>query len=288
MRNALRGVIVLVVTAVLAGTAVVVGNAAQLQVNAGQLSVASAGHPCPGQRLAASAGAGADGTTGQLQVTMPASWPDACVGKTIDLAVGTGSTSVTGRLQAPAAGVKTDVTLSNSFTPTTGSPVSAVVEGWSIPVDWTYRAAATCRLTHDVTGWQNVQGVWTPILAPTQSPAGCEVQSVTAGNSWTTGGFTVQQFEVRIRNTSSREAAWAATLDFSQSPFPGWTPRGINGLGNGSGGDAWNAQAVNACSQLPRLEIVGNPGSTQVLRANERLTIAFQIVSGPAGSLVCP
>ncbi|GEN79962.1 hypothetical protein [Actinotalea fermentans] len=204
MRNALRAGIVLAVSTVVAATAVVVGNAAQLQVNGGQISVASATNPCAGQTLAVTTDAVA-GTATWIEVTTPATWPSACVGKRIDLMVLDGAQVRTASIaSAPVAGTVTPLDLSGSFTPpSTGNPVSAVVAGWSIATTWTYSPQPP------VTG---------PITPGTPET---DLRSVT----WTSV-VVGQQFCVDVTVSTTNQTSqkdWAVDLNIGQRPFNGAT-----------------------------------------------------------------
>lgn len=276
-----RGLATAALVAAVALGAVVTAAAAQLGVASAGITTSSGTHSCPGT---AAATASASPAT-SVQVTFPA----ACAGRPVSVVVLNGSTVVASGTATAAASGPTAVSVA-SFTPTASLTAASTVDGWVTTTTWSFTppAPATCALTGDVLGWATIDGRWGPIIGPPSAPTACSVTSVSAGGSWTSGGRTYRPVEVTVRNTSSTEAIWRVTLDFAQSPFPGWTPKGIVGLGNGTGGTGWNARAAEGCGRLPLLDVVGNEGSTQTIAAGQSRTFQFQIVSGPAGDLVCP
>lgn len=271
----------LVAALALVGTA----HASRITIAAGGLSAIDVGHPCAGS---ATATAATRGTTSYSGVSVEV--PTGCSGRWLEVRLLSGTTVLgSGTAQVVASGAT--VVPVGSYTATGTLTVQAVVDGWALPVTWSFTppVAAACRLTADVVGYgHDAQGRWMPILGPPTSPTSCAVTGVSPGNSWTSGGLTYSQFTVTVRNTSSVEAVWRATLNVAQSPFPTWTPRGINGLGDGQGSTGWNARAAEGCGRLPLLDVVGNEGSTQVMAPGQSRSFSFQLVSGPAGDLVCP
>ncbi len=273
--------VLLVAALALVGTA----HASRITIAAGGLSAIDVGHPCAGSATATAAT-----RSGTTYSGVAVEVPTGCTGRWLEVRLLSGTTVLgSGTAQVVASGAT--VVAVGSYTATGTLTVRAVVDGWALPVTWAFTppVAASCRLTADVVGYgPDAQGRWMPILGPPTSPTSCAVTEVSPGNSWTSGGLTYSQFTVTVRNTSSVEAVWRATLDFARSPFPGWTPRGIVGLGNGQGSTGWNARAVEGCGRLPLLDVVGNEGSTQVLGPDQSRSFAFQLISGPAGELVCP
>jgi len=202
VRNALRAAIVFAVIAVVAVTSVVVGNAAQLQVDGGQLSVASASHPCAGYSLAVTADP-VPGSTSTVRVTMPAAWPSTCVGKRIDVAVsdGTPTGTRTGTITAaPAASTAATVALNGAFTPaSTGITTSAVVAGWSLATSWSYVPPSTGPV---------VPG--NPV-------------TVVRSTSWNISNHDQACVTVDVSTTTTGQSLWRVDLVVAEPPFYGAT-----------------------------------------------------------------
>lgn len=250
MRRSLRAAIVLVVTAVVAVSAVVVGNAAQLPVDAGQISVATANHPCSGRTLAVTA-APVAGTTSTVSVTMPADWPTACVGKRVDVVVADAAVTRTGSItSAPAAGSSASVTLSGAFTPAaTGITTAAVVAGWSLATSWSYtppgNPLGTCVI---------VNPAGNPIAGQT-----CTVTSLQMGTYWGTAGSRMANYYVGFSSTNvngNQRVRFSLNLQNAQGVPAGWNWATSGSL---SGGNITTLSGY-ACSELPVLRGQTPPG----------------------------
>lgn len=242
MRRSLRAAIVLVVTAVVAVSAVVVGNAAQLPVDAGQITVASAGHPCAGRTLAVSA-APVAGTTSTVTVTMPADWPAACVGKRVDVVVGDSAATRTGSIaSAPSAGATATVTLSGTVTPaTSGITTAAVVAGWSLGTSWSYTPPGDPLGTCVV-----VNAAGNPVNSQT-----CTVTSLRAPDVWGTTGSRTANFYVTFSPTNvhgQQRIRFTLNLDAAQGIPADW-----NWSTSGTQGGNITPLSGYACAELPVL-----------------------------------
>ncbi len=250
MRRSLRTAVVLVLTAVGAVSAVVVGNAAHLSVNAGQLSVASASHPCPGRTLAVSA-APVSGTTSVVSVTTPADWPAACVGERVDVVVADGTVTRTGSIaSAPAAGTSVNVTLSGAFTPApAGVTTAAVVAGWSLATSWSYAPPGnpfgTCVIV-------NPSG--NPIAGQT-----CTVTDLRMGTYWGADGSRTANMYVSFSSTGvngNQRVQFSLNLQGAQGVPASWSWATSGSL---TGGNITTLSGY-ACSELPVLRGQTPPG----------------------------
>ncbi len=263
-------------------------NAAALPLTGGSLASTTATHPCLGSATA-TATTGSGTTYSAVSVTVP----DGCAGRELKVTLLNGTTELGSGTGTVAGSGATVVTFTGTYTAAAGLTVRAVVDGWDLPATWSFTPPAptlpaTCVITNDVSGWGSVNGVWSPILVPPQDPGGCTVTGVAVGSSWSVGDAQVTQYTVTFRNDTPRQVEWQGTLDFSVSPFHGWTPQAINGLGTPTT-DGWNARTTSACTLLPRVEIVGNPSSTRFLGAGGSLSVGFQVASAPVAdwSLNC-
>lgn len=250
MRRSLRAAIVLVITAVVAVTAVVVGNAAQLPVDAGQITVATANHPCAGRTLAVSA-APVAGTTSTVTVKTPADWPAACVGKRIDVVVGDAAGTRTGSVtSAPAAGATATVTLSGAITPAaTGITTAAVVAGWSLGTSWSYtppgNPLGTCVI---------VNPAGNAIAGQT-----CTVTSLQMGTNWGTAGSRTANYYVGFSSTNvngNQRVQFSLNLQAAQGVPADWN---WSTSGTLTGGNTTTLSGY-ACSELPVMRGQTPPG----------------------------
>lgn len=267
----MRAALAAAVTAVVALTCAVVGSAAQLTVDGGTLSVADAGHPCAGRRLAVSATAAVGATTSSVTVTPPADWPSACVGRPIDLVVADGTVTRSGTLaSAPAAGQPATVTLDAPFTPSAaGVTTAATVSGWALPTAWSFAPTTPppfqmrCEVRDTSTG----------AVVPGST---CTVVALRS-QAW--GAVGQRQANVYVDTVSTKvshtQYLWLA-VDVSTAPgIPGdwnWATSGVVG-------DQIRPAPGYACSNLPVLE-----GSGPTAWSGGSLTYFVQVLENRAGN----
>ena len=230
MRNVLRSVIVLVVTAVVAGTAVVVGNAAQLQVDAGQLSVASASAPCTGTATATPEVSQGAQKFRDLRVTLPTG----CSGD-VQVAVTASGGTVGSFSGSPAADGSVLVdNFSGGFRPADIS-VSATLQGWTLPV---------------------VMGA----VPPTGPVYPADAVTVVTDIRWTlvTNNPVQACFAADVTTASTTPVPWRLEVDLTQPPFNGATT-GYSFQGN----DGWLYQQSAATPAAGYMQISGAVGKAR-------------------------
>ena len=239
-RSAKRPLIaVLLVLGVLATASV--GSAASLTIAGGSLGTHAAGHPCPGTLAATTA------PTSLPVSTVTVTAPPACAGRTLTVAVNDGVNVRQGIATAPASG-SVAVGLNGTYSPSAGTQVAAVVNGWYLATSWTNTP---------------------PVVPPTSG-------AVTPGTSWTDIRSltwpTVQAgqqfcFAVTVSTTNGNgQQDWALNLNVAQRPF--------NNATSGYQLGGADAGKVAFTSEVPVggvLQIVGT-NSYKKLRSSDSLS----------------
>lgn len=254
--------------AVLAGLLGVAGiataSAAQLTIGAGSLASASGAHPCAGVATATATGVSGTTATG-VRVTVP----DGCAGHTVAVTVLSGTTTV-------ASGSATVVTGATvvpvaAYTPATSLAVQAVVDGWSLPVTWS----------------------WTP---PVTGPVSCRIPADTSvtctatlagGTQWGYPAITTFNRFVEVTTTSPTAVVWEVTFHLDDAAWPVRASR----LTDTQGGLV--LVSASACGTSPRTVTVRGTtswGSYHQVRSG--VTRSMQVegssIGGSGNLLSCP
>ena len=231
----------------------VVANAATLNLADGSLSAAVIARPCAGTLAATTPPTSIPVST--VTITPPA----ACVGRTVAVTVVAGAEQRQGTATAPASGSVT-VTLDGSYTPSTSTQVTSVVDGWGLPTSWAYTPPATCS---------------------TEQPEASCAADVVLRDSWA-GGYNL---DITVRDTrtigNSHQYAWTVVINFSSTGYP-FVPNAIDGSG---------VVTASTCGERPTLTFTGvtNLGTHHLLGTGETRTFWIQPKSSGTGSvLTCP
>ncbi len=239
-RRLLAGSLVLLVAAGLG-----LASASNLAVGSSRLGATDLTAPCPGSAVVTAVGA-TDVPAGQpayggIAVTLPAG----CTGaRDVQVTLHAGSQVVT----SSAGSVTTSGTLStaNYYAQTVTGAV-ATVDGWNLPVTWSFAPPATCQVT---------------------SGSGTCIAGVTLWTGQRNGGSSsALYFDVWVTTTSTSWVTYTVTFDLS-SPYYGTT---VTRLGN-SDLDGYvdgrttfsstryvnDVHRVSSCSTLPALVVTGD------------------------------
>lgn len=221
-----------ILAAVLVAAACVVGitaaQAAQLGVTPAQLTTTQATHPCPGPASAVPA-IGATGTTTMrgLAVSLPAG----CAGLTLQVTLLNGAAVLrTGSAVVAASGATVVDFGGTPYTPTSALTVQAVVDGWALPVTYTF-----------------VPHIWCTVLA------GGGTCSATVALRTTTAGIRYWDVDVTATGNTWREWEVGFNLDH---PFYGGRPTRMDN----SDLDANDVERASTCAEVPTFRVNG-PGS---------------------------
>jgi len=166
-------------------------SAASLPLDGGVLTSANLTHPCAGTLAATTPPTSIPVST--VTITPPA----ACVGRTVAVTVVAGAEQRQGTATAPASGSVT-VTLDGSYTPSTSTQVTSVVDGWDLPTGWTYLPPATGVIV-----------------------AGNRDTELTVGDWFTSGTLTC----VRVAPfVTEGNKTWRINVNTASAPFDGAAP----------------------------------------------------------------
>ncbi|HRA76583.1 MAG TPA: hypothetical protein PLE12_10145 [Propionicimonas sp.] len=188
---------VILAALLLAVSATAVASASSLGVAAPSLTTVESGHPCPGTAVATAPAAGSTLNTA-VGVTLPAG----CSGtRAVQLtllsgtaALATAGGGVTGSGSVPLAGSPTSYPAARTLT------TQATVDGWPLPVTWSWAPAITCRVT-------SVSGV------------PCTASVTTFVGTKPNGSAAATYYDVVVTTTSTTAVRWEVTLNLQHPSF---------------------------------------------------------------------
>lgn len=233
--------VLLAVVVLVAAAGIAVGSASGLSVAGGALTGRTGAAPCSGVSVASPAVA-SNATTNVyrgVSITVPSS----CGSRTVQVAVQNGTGWRTGSATVNGSGI---ITLNNTYTAKTTTVVKATVDGWNLPVTWSF-AATTC-------------------VDPTGSSSCTSAVTIFTGNKPGGGFFTY--YDVTVTTTSTTPVPWQVTILMSHPDLPGVpTYLGNSTLdGFSDGVTAWSStgnvndvQRISPCSSSPVLVLAGEP-----------------------------
>lgn len=178
-----------------AAAGAMLASASSLGVTGGSLSADTVEHPCSGTATAAPVGSTDYYNPGYAGLAM--TMPSGCGNVAVDVTVLSGTTVVADGL-GMVSGSGT-VTTSPVFT-TPNVTVQATVDGWNLPVTYSYTPPATCRLTSGTGTCSAAVTLWTG-----QRPGGAS---------------SALYFEVWVTTTSTAWVPWEVTFDLANSYYP--------------------------------------------------------------------
>lgn len=222
----MRRAVALVLLALVVVVPARIAEAASLAVAGASLTTAYSGHPCPTARLDATTQAA--GSTTSMTITPPSG----CLGRDIRIGVPLGSGAAQADVR-PTGAAPVTVTLDAAYTPRTDLAVLATVDGWALPVDWTWTppAAYWCTVT---------------------SPGGGACSAVVTLRTQVINGELVRYYDVTVTTTSSGWVQWSVGLA-TDHPFytssSGFTR--ATRLGNSDLDGNNDAVRLSACAGLP-------------------------------------
>lgn len=270
MRRRLLAISVLLLAAAGLGLA----SASNLSVGSPKLGIEAASNPCPGVVVATPAT-----LSGSRYRGIAFTLPSGCGSRTVQAAIKNGSTWRTGSATFASSGI---VTLNNTYTALTTMNVVATVDGWDLPVTWSY-APVTCAVPTGV--------------------ATCDAGvTIFTGNKPGGGFFTY--YDVVVTTTSTTPVPWRVTILMSYPDYPGIPTY----LGNSTldafndGQTAWSGTGsindvdrVSACADSPVLVVAGRPsGPTanrfeNVVAGRQRnFSLVLNYNSGPYTDVLSP
>lgn len=253
---------------VLAGGALVgvvrTASAAQLAVDGGALTATTVTHPCPGTAAATAATVSGSSASGVAVIV-----PDGCATRTLDVTVLSGSTVVASG-STPVTSGTTTVPV-GAYTPTASMTVLAVVDGWDLPVTWSYTPPATGPVSCRV---------------PADSSVTCTA-TMGSGSQW--GWPTVTTFNrfVQVTTSSAKPVVWEVTFHLDD---PAWPVRASR-LTDTQGGLV--LVSASACGSSPRTVTVrGTTSWGQYDQVRSGVTRTMQVegssIGGTGNLLSCP
>ena len=243
MRRRLVAASLLVVGAAALGLA----SASGLSVGSSSLGASGMTSPCSGTAVATAVGAtdvqAGDPAYGGISVALPAGCSGA---RAVQVTLLAGSSSVvsgSGTVTGSA-----NLSTSRYFAQTVTSGV-ATVDGWDLPVTWSFVPPATCQV----------------------AGGGSCVAAVTLWTGQRNGGSSsALYFDVWVTTTSTSWVSWTVTFDLSNAYY-GTT---VTRLGNSDldpfsdGSQSWSqtgnvndVHRTSACSSLPSLVVAGDANS---------------------------
>jgi len=223
-----RRILAAVLVAAVCVVAISTAQAAQLGVTPAQLTTTQAAHPCPGQ-AAAVPGLGATGSTTMrgLAVTLPAG----CAGRTLAVTLLNGTAVLrTGSATVAATGATVVDFGGAAYTPTSALTVQAVVDGWTLPVTYTF-----------------VPHIWCTVLAGGGTCTATVVLRTT--------GAGIRYWDVEVTATGNTWREWEVGFNLDH-PFYGGRPTRMDN----SDLDANDVERASACAEVPTFRVNG-PGS---------------------------
>jgi hypothetical protein len=238
--------VVAIALAVLAAAGVGLASASTVSVAAVGVTNQDVSRPCPGVATAVPA----DLRFGTSYYAVAITLPSGCGPRTVDLNLLDGRRWRSGSAVIDGSGT---ITLSRRYTARTSMTIVATLDGWDLPVAWSF-APATC-------------------IVPTGAASCAADVTVFVGNKPGGGYFTY--YDVAVTTTSTTPVPWQVTILMSHPDLPGVptylgnsTLDGYNdGLVTWSGtGDVNDVQRVSACSDSPILVVNGKPSGP----ANDR------------------
>lgn len=209
--------------AVLTVAALGLASASTLDLSARPLTSAETTHPCPGTATATTGSTGSTRANG-VAVTLPAG----CAGRSVQLSVLSGTTVL-------ASGAETTIPGSSGTVPTPAYTASnaltvrATVDGWDLPVTWSWRPHITCRVPANAT-----------------IPCTASVALFTGVKPGGTGTFSY--YDVVVTTTSTTAVQWEVTFDLTRPFYPSLPAQ----LGNSTldvyndGQTTWNGDTSTA------------------------------------------
>ncbi len=234
MRRRLLAMSVLLLAAAGLGLA----SASTLGVGSPEIAAESVTHPCTGAVSATPAQQNRSKYRG-IAFTLPSG----CGSRTVQVALKDGNNWRTGTSTFASSGI---VTLNNTYTALTSMTIVATIDGWTLPVTWSY-APVTCAV-------------------PT-GEATCDAGvTIFTGNKPGGGYFTY--YDVVVTTTSTTPVPWQVTILMSYPDYPGVptylgnsTLDGFNdGVTTWSGtGNVNDVDRISACSDSPVLVVAGRP-----------------------------
>lgn len=256
------------VCAVLVGLLGVAGiataSAAQLVVDGGSLASTGGTHPCVGTGTATAAGVSGQSASGVGVVV-----PNGCAGRTVAVTVLSGGTTVaSGNAQVVAGTTTVPV---SAYTPTASLTVQAVVDGWALPVAWSWTPPATgpvsCRI-------------------PANPSVTCQA-TVAGGSDWGYPVTTTFNRFVEVTTTSQTPVVWEVTFHLDD---PAWPVRASR-LTDTQGGLV--LVSASPCGASPRTVTVrGTTSWGQYHQVRSGQTRSMQIegssIGGTGNLLSCP
>ncbi|HRA76582.1 MAG TPA: hypothetical protein PLE12_10140 [Propionicimonas sp.] len=181
--------------AVLAVAGVGLASASTLNLSARPLSTSEVTHPCPGSATATTGSTGSTLANG-VSITLPAG----CANRSVQLSVLNGTTVVaTGSPTVVAGG--SGVLTTAAYTASNSLTVKATVDGWDLPVTWSWTPHVTCRVTDVAT----VPCTATVALFTGIKPGG-------------TGTFSY--YDVVVTSPSATAVRWEVTFDLTRPFYP--------------------------------------------------------------------
>ena len=184
-------------------------HAAQLRLTSTYLTTYSHNHPCPGTASTTPASGSTPVTA--VTVTMPSA---SCSGLTVQLTLLDPTGAVVSHGSGVVTGSTATVSMSAAFDPQTGMAVQGAVNGWNLPLTWSYTAPDPVYQGNTPTTLTQI--TWTLV---TNNP----VQAC---------------FTATVTTTSTAPVEWRVTLDLAQAPFNGASPGGFSLQGS----DSWRYQ----------------------------------------------
>jgi len=233
--------LVLAVVAVVAAAGFAVGSASGLPLTGGTLTGRTGTAPCSGVSVASPAVASNATTNVYRGVSLTV--PSSCGTRAVQVAVQNGTGWRTGTATVTGSGI---ITLNNTYTARTSTVVKATVDGWDLPVTWSF-ASTTC-------------------VDPTGSSSCSSAVTIFTGNKPGGGFFTY--YDVTVTTTSTTPVPWQVTILMSHPDLPGVpTYLGnstLDGFSDGvttwsSTGNVNDVQRISACSASPVLVVAGEP-----------------------------
>lgn len=238
-------------------------SAAKLSVGGASLASAVGAHPCAGVATATAPAGSGPSATGVAVVV-----PQGCVGRTLAVTVLSGTTAVASGSATVVAGTTTVPV--PSYALAAGLTVQAVVDGWALPVTWSYTPptlpAVSCRIVNH--------------------PAATCSFEITSFTAWADPWPGINKFELNgnvVGQHNANGQVWELTFDFSNAQFP-FVPRGVQSNGG--------LVLQSGCAQLPQLVVRGNSGWAgpyNEIRAGQTRSVYLQgYLSSPGNLLTCP
>jgi signal peptidase I len=231
-RSTRRASAVFAATLVAAGVMAGPASASQLAINAPGAPFADSQSKCGALSLAATVSGTA--TAGNYTGVSVSGVSTACQGlpATVTLVNSSGSVIATGSVASTAP---TTTFTTPSYSGAAVSKIVVKIDGWVFVPTWTPPTpppvAATCVPT-------NSSGV--PVTGT------CTVTNVTITESWGEPGSRGANATFAVNSSSGY---FRVTFNFSQAPFPGWSPRTISGN--------FTLPPVSNCSALPSVTLRG-------------------------------